>query len=132
MKTLLPLLFLILSAAVSEAQQLTLTWTDTATDESGFKIERKQGPTGTFTQVGQVTANTATYVDTVPARNVSYCYRVRAFNAAGHSGYSNEACGLVPNVPNAPTGLGIEVTISATAGPSAKRVEINPKVTVIK
>jgi len=69
-----------------------LIWTDTADNETGFKIERKSGTTGTFAEVGQVGANIETFTNATPDSQV-YCYQVRAFNAAGDSAYSNEACG---------------------------------------
>jgi len=73
--------------------QLTLTWTDNSTNESGFAIERKTGIAGTFTQVAQVAANSTTYTDANLAEGTPYCYRVRAFNATAYSAYSNESCG---------------------------------------
>jgi hypothetical protein len=73
--------------------QLTLTWTDNSTNESGFAIERKTGITGTFTQIAQVGANITAHTDPNLTAGTSYCYRVRAFNATEYSGYSNESCG---------------------------------------
>jgi len=100
---LLPLLL----AVPAKGLSLTLTWTDNSNNETGFKIERKLGTTGTFAEVGQVGANINTFVN-VPPDFQEYCYQVRAFNSVGDSPYSNEACGTEPLpivVPDAPSDL---------------------------
>ncbi len=88
----------------------TLTWQDNSDNEDGFKVERKTPsiPGDIFGEIGQVTANVATYQDTV-TDGKERCYRVRAFNASGDSVYTNEACGLPK--PAEPGGLTISVTI---------------------
>jgi hypothetical protein len=103
----MPFLFLMTVAQAYAAGSLTLNWTDKSDNESGFKIERKLGPTGTFAEVGRVGANIVTYPDPNLAYGTAYCYRVRAFNADGDSAYTNEACGTTKAnpLPNAPTGL---------------------------
>jgi hypothetical protein len=74
------------------AASLTLTWTDSATNEDGFKVERKTGSTGAFGQLATLAANATGYVDGSVTAGTTYCYRVRAYNGAGDSAYSNEAC----------------------------------------
>src|SRR5256885_10684389 len=85
---------LILIAIVSpvEAAQLQLTWSDNSTDEDGFKIERSTAPTGTFVQIAVTGPDVTSYTDSGLANATTYCYRVRAFNAAGDSDYSDVAC----------------------------------------
>jgi hypothetical protein len=73
--------------------QIRLTWVDTATTESGFKIERKVSPTGTYTQLALTAANSVSFVDPTLSASTTYCYRVRAYNTGGESGYTNEMCG---------------------------------------
>ncbi len=72
---------------------LELTWSDNSTDEQGFKIERKTGSTS-FAQVATVGGSITTFRDTGLTRDTSYTYRVRAWNAAGDSQYSEEATGI--------------------------------------
>ncbi len=76
------------------ATQLTLTWADVSTNEDGFKIERKTGTAGVYGQIATVGARTTGYVDGTVGPGTAYCYRVRAYNSAGNSAYSNEACAV--------------------------------------
>jgi len=110
------LLATVVSPVASDAAQLTLTWTDAANDEDGFKIERDAGPTGTFVQIATVGASVTSYIDSGLASATTYCYRVRAFNFAGDSAYTNQACGTTPQtfglaVVRAGTGSG---TVTST------------------
>ncbi len=79
------------ATAVSNTQ-INLSWLDKSTGEDGFKIERKTGAAGTFTQIATVGANVTSYSNTTGlGANTSYFYRVRSFNTGGNSSYSNEA-----------------------------------------
>jgi hypothetical protein len=82
------------SAAI--AAQLQLNWVDNSSDESGFNIERKTGTTGTYAQIASVGANVTSYTDSSLTSSTTYCYRVNAFNNAGTSLYSPEACATTP------------------------------------
>lgn len=77
---------------------VTITWIDNATNELGYRIERKTG-TGNYIQVAVVGANVTTYSNTGLAANTSYQYRVRAFNLVGDSAYSNEVEAISDQVP---------------------------------
>jgi List-Bact-rpt repeat protein/VCBS repeat protein len=81
------------------AGQVQISWTDNSSNESGFKVERKVGTSGTFAQIGTTGIDVATYTDASAIDGTTYCYRVRAFNAAGDSGYSNEVCGMAAPMP---------------------------------
>ena len=78
--------------------KVSLSWTDNSGDESGFKIQRKTGVTGTYAQIKQTGANVTTYTDndTALKDGTLYYYRVCASNAAGDSAFSNEASGTTP------------------------------------
>ena len=90
-----------------------LQWQDNSDNEDGFKIERKTPsvPGDTFGEIGQVGPDIVVYKDVV-TDGQQRCYRVRAFNAAGNSAYTNEACGLP--VPKDPVTLTVTVTIVIT------------------
>jgi len=72
-------------------RQVNLAWEDTS-NELGFEIERKEGSGETYHQIAKVGENITTYLDTAPKAGVTYYYRVRAYNSAGHSSYSDEVC----------------------------------------
>ncbi|HTN72491.1 MAG TPA: fibronectin type III domain-containing protein, partial [Methylomirabilota bacterium] len=120
------------------AAQLRVTWLDNSTNEDGFKIERGPATTGPFTQIGTVLANVTSYTDSGLADATNFCYRVRAFNAAQDSGYTNVVCGTTTatltvakngsgTVTSSPAGIncgtvcsqsynsGTSVTLTATA-----------------
>lgn len=70
----------------------TLTWQDNASDETGFRVERKTSPTGTWSTLATVAANATTHTDAGPfTNNEIYYYRVVALNGAGDSPASSEA-----------------------------------------
>ncbi len=72
-------------------RQVNLAWEDTS-NEMGFEIERKEGSGGTYRQIAKVGENATTYTDTALKAGVTYYYRIRAYNSAGHSSYSDEIC----------------------------------------
>lgn len=80
-----------LTANPNICAQIDLTWGDNSNNENGFKIERKTGIDGTYSQIYVVGLDTTTFSDTGLRPNETYCYRVRAYNSSGNSGYSNEA-----------------------------------------
>jgi hypothetical protein len=81
----------------AQAAQLTVSWSDaTPDDHTGFKVERKTGTTGAFAQIASTGATEMAYVDTTLTAGTTYCYRVRAYNAAGDSPYTPEACAAAP------------------------------------
>jgi titin len=89
---------LVTSGATASA--VTLNWTDTAANETGFKIERSVSG-GTFAQIGTVGADVATYTDSGLSASTTYIYRVSAYNATGDSAYSNTATATTLAVPPA-------------------------------
>ena len=102
------LVFLILPG-LAYGQSLTLDWQDNSNNETGFNVERKTLQTGAFAPVGQTAQDIVTFVDAVPDGQL-YCYRVNAFNGAGVSPWSNEACGATLTVPLGPTTVTVTIT----------------------
>lgn len=95
-----------LAATAASQTQINLTWTDNASGETGFKIERSpDGSTG-WTQIGTASANATSYNDTGLTANTTYYYTVRAYGTLGDGPYSNTAnATTLPNAPTAPSGL---------------------------
>jgi len=80
------------TAAAVSTSQINLAWTDSSTNESGFRIERCTGSTCTsFKQIATVGANITTYQNTGLKANTTYRYRVLAWNSGGVSAFSNIA-----------------------------------------
>jgi hypothetical protein len=100
-------------AATFDSAQVNLTWTDNATDETNFVLERSDNG-GPFVQIAQPPSfagtGLVTFADaTVMSGNV-YSYQVAAANAGGTSAFSNMAgVDLTLTPPDAPTGLAAEL-----------------------
>lgn len=74
----------------SSQTQISLSWKDNSSDETGFKIEQKVSSNGVWSQIAITNANTTTFTDTNLSPSTQYSYRVRTTNASGDSAYSNE------------------------------------------
>lgn len=82
--------------------QISLAWTDVATDETEYRIERKAGAAGAWAEIAGLGASASSYVDSTNLLpSTTYFYRVFALRNGTPSGFSNEASASVP----APTGL---------------------------
>jgi hypothetical protein len=79
-----------LKAAAASLSQIDLSWTDTSNNEDGFKIEQSTDGVN-FTQVATVAAGVTQYSRSGLNAASIYYYRVRAYNPAGDSPYSNTA-----------------------------------------
>ena len=98
-----------LSATLQAGPQVTLSWTDNASNETGFVVERSLDGGANFTQVGTAPARNGTgnvtWVDTGVTLGLTYTYRVAATGANGAtSAWSNRATILVA-VPAPPENL---------------------------
>ena len=79
-----------LNGTVVSSSRIDLSWTDNASNESAFYIDRATN--SSFTQnlaTNSVGSNTTSYQDTGLSASTTYYYRVRANNIDGYSGYSN-------------------------------------------
>ncbi|MGH7846386.1 MAG: family 16 glycoside hydrolase, partial [Candidatus Binatia bacterium] len=97
----------LIGADLATAASLSLSWKDTSSSESGFKVERLIGTT--YAQIATVSANIASYIDSGLTAGSTYCYRIRAFNSAGTSSPSNLSCATAlatSSTTGIPTGSG--------------------------
>jgi hypothetical protein len=85
----------------AEGAKITLRWADNSNNESGFKIERAVG-NGGFSQIATTARGVASYVDATVTTNTTYRYKVRAYNGAGNSAYSNTTSITVVATPPLP------------------------------
>lgn len=79
-----------LTAAAESTNAVELSWADNSANETELRIEVRS-LTGDFADIGSVPANTTSAVVEELAEATGYVFRVKAVNAAGSSGYSNEA-----------------------------------------
>jgi hypothetical protein len=116
----LVLLALVVAPGPAMGAQLTLYWADNSSNESGFRVERKTGSGGTYGEIAVVAANITSYTNYNLASSTTYCYRVRAFNSAGVSPYSNESCATIGqstlNLTVAKSGTGSGTVSSSPSG----------------
>ncbi|RPJ72376.1 MAG: fibronectin type III domain-containing protein [Acidobacteria bacterium] len=76
---------------------VTLTWTDNATNEAGFQVQRSTAPEFNAGLVNYAAGtNVRTFTDRLARRGVVYYYRVRAANLGGTSSWSNTASVKTP------------------------------------
>jgi len=105
-----------LSATAVSSTQIDLVWTDNATDEDGFRVERMIGTNGTWETLDYTPPYTAGsgkgccmyYSDVTCDPDTEYCYRIFAFNQYGDSTPSNVDCDTTfasGGPPEAPTNL---------------------------
>jgi hypothetical protein len=85
-----------LTATAISSSQINVSWTDNASNETGFKVERATASGGPWSQIGTAGTNIASFADTTVAASTTYYYRVRATNATGDSAYSNIASATTP------------------------------------
>ncbi|CAD7813002.1 Tetanus toxin [Chryseobacterium aquaeductus] len=91
-----------LTGGTPAASSLTVNWTDNATNETNYVLERSLNGTA-FTVIATLPANSTSYNDTGLAPNTQYYYRVKATNAADSSVYTANATVTTPPIPSAPT-----------------------------
>jgi fibronectin type 3 domain-containing protein len=95
-----------LGAVPASATSVTLTWTNNATNQTGFHLDRAtdSGFTQNLTTENlPATPNSFTDTATGLAPGNTFYYRLRAYNAAGDSGNSNSASVTIPLAPPKPT-----------------------------
>ncbi|MGA2031633.1 MAG: fibronectin type III domain-containing protein [Thermoguttaceae bacterium] len=106
-----------LGATPASATSVNLTWTNTATNQTGFYLDRAIDPNFTESLIteGPLAAALSSYSDTYSglAPSSTFYYRIRAFNLAGPSANSNTAQVTIPLAPAKPTNAQV-TKVSAT------------------
>jgi titin len=95
------------------SSSIRVQWTDSSTNEDGFRVEQASSVDGPWISGGTAAPN-GTSLLLSAASEQRRCYRVLAFNAAGNSVPSTPDCTAAPAAPTnliaVPTADGIEVT----------------------
>ena len=84
-----------LAADAASTTQINLTWSQPASNQTGFTIQRSVDGTN-FTNLASTAANVTGYSDTALSPGTTYLYRVLASNSAGNSPPSNTAHATTP------------------------------------
>lgn len=80
-----------LSASAISKSRIDLSWQDNSSNETGFRIERKKASDASYIVIAETGSNVASYSDEGLSAGTNYYYRIKAYNTAGESSYSNEA-----------------------------------------
>lgn len=103
-----------LQATTLSANQVRLSWTNTATGVIRYRLERRSGAGGTFAEIAQPNAAATSFDDAAIATATVYSYRIRVETNAGFSAYSNEVpVSATQGLPAPPTNLQAAATSSS-------------------
>lgn len=91
-----------LTATAQSSTQISLTWTDKATGEDGYYVER-MALGGSFVRIATLGQNATTFTDSGLTASTNYTYQVKAFNGITESFPSTpkSATTLAPDAPPA-------------------------------
>ncbi|MBL0339696.1 MAG: fibronectin type III domain-containing protein [Bacteroidetes bacterium] len=96
-----------LSAIASGSSVINLSWTDNATNETSYLVQRSLLAGSGFVTIATLPANSTTYSNTGLAGSTTYYYRIKASNSTGTSANSNVANATTAplTIPTAPSNL---------------------------
>lgn len=94
-----------LAAVAISDTEIDLTWTDSAPDADGWKIERSPAGAGTWVEIDDIAAPATGYSDTGLAPVTEYDYRVRAYAGVTNGSYSNTATAETEATPGGQSAL---------------------------
>lgn len=81
-----------LEATTLSDSEIELQWADNSSNEIGFQLDRKKvGAGGAYEEIARVRSDVTEFRDCGLSQGTAYCYRIRAYNEVGVSGFSNEA-----------------------------------------
>ncbi len=105
-----------LVAQTASSSEIDLSWTNTATNQTGFLIERSSDGGATFASIATVGASITSYQDKGLQAGTTYVYRVSAVNSAGNSTPSTTATAMTFAANATPVYLSDLSWVSATSG----------------
>ena len=104
-----------LTATATGGSTVSVSWTNTATNQTGYEVDRSVDGTH-FTSIATLPAGAVAYADSGLSAGTKYYYRVLATNAAGASPASNIASATTLSAGSAQTYLSDLTWTSATTG----------------
>ncbi len=93
------------SLEVELSNAITLSWTDNASNETGFEIRRSLAPAGPYSLITTVAADEETFEDSGLAGSTEYFYRINAINDDGSSMFLMDSANTHIGPPAVPTDL---------------------------
>lgn len=101
-----------LVATASGTSTINLTWTDNATTETSYVLQRSLSAGSGFTTIATLAANSTSYSNTGLSSSTTYYYKVQAANSIGSSAWSNlaNATTAASGPPAAPSSLTAKAT----------------------
>jgi len=92
-------------AATASSTKIALSWKNSASNQTGFQIERSSDGID-FTVLAKVSKSSTTYSDATVIPGSGYYYRIAALNTGGNSPYATlgSAVGTPPAAPSSLTG----------------------------
>jgi len=93
-----------LQAIVLSPTSVELIWTNNATNEQGFRIDKSDDSGFSWTNLGGTGPGTTNYIDSGLTPGQTRNYEVVAYNSAGDSGADGDSASLSITAPNRPAG----------------------------
>lgn len=77
-------------ASLSPPNEVALSWTDQASNELGYEVQRSTSATTGFVSIHTTPADASTFTDKDLQGGTTYYYRIRSFNSRGAAAFSSE------------------------------------------
>jgi uncharacterized delta-60 repeat protein len=87
-----------IQSASATTNEITLTWTDNSSTETGFELFRSDGDNANYTLLKTLTANVITFTDATGQQSVKYFYKIRAVNDGVYSAFSPEVSTIITGI----------------------------------
>jgi PKD repeat protein len=119
-----------LQVTSASSDSLTLAWQHDGTNEQGFELQRSPAGTGAWADVASPAGGSTAYTNSGLPSATAFDYRIRAWNAAGESTWSNIATGVTSAAPaitlsvNGYKVKGSQVVDLAWSGAASPQVDI--------
>jgi hypothetical protein len=112
------------AVASSTSLAVDLSWTDNASTETAYTVERSANGGSTWSVLtSTLPGGTQSYSDTSVAPVTTYSWRVKATNGSGSSAYSNVASATSPNGPPPPAAPS-NLTATVSGGGNGQKIAL--------